>query len=199
MVFSSKKGGDPLDVSERGGSRSGTNTGSSFTSSNTADANSSAAQSHSYNAVNGRTRRGRGELADSGRLNSNSSSNLTGHDRRRRPGGEPARSRGGAGQSSSNDPRRSHQSRGGGSAYDGAEGSERSLGISINDGSAIGDGGVANSETSSVHRQERRGSGTAGPRVVHRVGMECLSPINVSKTDGTTTSGEWVEITFEKC
>lgn len=30
----------------------------------------------------------------------------------------------------------------------------------------------------------------AAPRVVHRVGMECLSPINVTKGDGTATGGE---------
>lgn len=34
--------------------------------------------------------------------------------------------------------------------------------------------------------------GGAAPRVVHRVGMECLSPINVSRGDGPSTGGECV-------
>lgn len=34
--------------------------------------------------------------------------------------------------------------------------------------------------------------GGAAPRVVHRVGMECLSPINVSRGDGPSTGGEFV-------
>lgn len=38
----------------------------------------------------------------------------------------------------------------------------------------------------------RHGSSRGGgaPRVVHRVGMECLSPINIARGDGPSTGGE---------
>lgn len=204
VMPSSGKNGDTHDNAERGSGRTGMGAMGVSSSMGSSDGTSSIPPPPAYNTLNGRARRGRGELGDVARGNSSSNLGSSNHDRRRRPSAEPVpgdrtRSRGERNQVSGNgDLRRNFQSgggdRGNASLYDGVGTSERSLGVSINEGTAMGDGGGvgANGDilSSSGHRPERRGSGSAAPRVVHRVGMECLSPINVSKTDGTTTSGE---------
>lgn len=41
-----------------------------------------------------------------------------------------------------------------------------------------------------IHRNgNHKGSSGSAPRVVHRVGMECLSPINVARGEGPSTGG----------
>lgn len=47
----------------------------------------------------------------------------------------------------------------------------------------------------SGHRTVRSSGGPGPPRVVHRVGMECLSPINVARGDGMGTGGESFALT----
>ena len=42
----------------------------------------------------------------------------------------------------------------------------------------------------------RHGGRAAGPRVVHRVGMECLSPINIGK-DAPSTGGEKIRVSLK--
>lgn len=142
-----------------------------------------------YNPTAGRGRRGRNEVdsAAGGRAADPAS-------QRRR--GDAATESGGGGAAGGSSSSRREQN-GGGSGRDFS-----------NSGTDYRRGAhAAGAGTSSSHRPDRvvvtnqngervdgarhgpRGT-AAAPRVVHRVGMECLSPINVSKGDGTTTGGE---------
>lgn len=48
-----------------------------------------------------------------------------------------------------------------------------------------------NGERVDVGRNGQGGGGSgSGRRVVHRVGMDCLSPINVSRAEGASSGGE---------
>lgn len=139
-----------------------------------------------YNPTAGRGRRGRNEVDSAAGARA---ADPASHRRR----GDTAAESGGGGGGGGSSSRR--EQNGGGSGRDlSNSGTDYRRGVH-----AAGVG------TSASHRPERvvvtnqngervdgarHGPRGTAPRVVHRVGMECLSPINVSKGDGTTTGGE---------
>lgn len=159
-----------------------------------------------HNPMNERTRRSRGDSGENGG-DGGSAGGAGAHshnDRRRRWSGDNTGAGGNRSERSvagsersqesphtrdRDDHRRSSRSR--------DENRRPSVNSGYGSGSTYVDGGAggdlelqpAYMGSSSGHRQGR-GAAAPPPRVVHRVGMECLSPINIAKGDGTSTGGE---------